>query len=123
MKILFEWERCWRLNNIDAYFLEIPIHEAGAEILNRLNSADREKLDSGIYQRQVNDWAKTNPSLASPDNIYILFPVDGSKCILEQPYYPYAGQWNDFNPFTEVMKHVADVNEFLRMYVNHSEES
>ncbi len=123
MKILFEWKDCWRLNNVDAYFLEIPIQEAGMEIMSRLNSKDREKLDSGIYQHQVNDWARSNPSLATPDNIYILFPVDGRECILEQPYYPYAGQWNFFNPFIEVMKSAESVTELLRTEGNQSGDS
>ncbi len=110
MKVLFKWEESELFNGQDAFYIEVHKNDINDSILSKLGSEDGKRLE-GEYIESVNRWAKNNPQLARQNHVYLLVPQDGTSCQLMEPYFPYSGQWNAYNPFLKHNKSITDLSE------------
>lgn len=120
MKIKLYWPNCYLatkgvdFNGADAIFLECSIDEAKEYILDRL-SEEQVKICLREYDPhpnlgQLKYGIETNKiCFLITRNQRILLPVSWR--------YPYAGQWNAYNPFLRIneieIKDISELSEVI----------
>lgn len=120
MKIRLYWPNCKLIiNNVDfhgedAFFLECSIDEAREHLFDQLTE-DQIKLclhnfESQTYFGQHEYNTETNKiCFLITRNQKVILPVSW--------YFPYAGQWNAYNPFLRTreieLKNIGELSEML----------
>jgi len=121
MRVLYIWKGCRLFNkdnaysedNCDAYFVEIQQDEITEKLFELFalydlvlkysdNQRLLEELKNGKYYAQVNRFAEKYPECAKKDCVYILIDENVTKAMLCSVTFPYAGQWNSWNPFRQL---------------------
>ena len=101
MRAILFWKDCWRFKpEQDAYWVECSEDEVN-HIIPLLDDAQEWRDRRDIFHSSK--FAHTNPQLGmQPDSYYFLISIDGKNAIPTPPYYPYAGQWNAYCPFSKI---------------------
>ncbi len=121
MKIKLFWPNCnlhhndVAFNGCDALFLECSLEEAKKHLFNRLTEKQ--------ISQCIRDY-DPNPNLESlefgieTDKICFLITKDQRSLLPEPWYFPYAGQWNAYNPFQKIKEiEIKDISETMGLVV------
>jgi len=122
LKIKLYWPNCdlyykdIEFNGNDAFFLECTLEEAKEQLFNRLN------------EKQINQCMSTYDPEPNPKSLE--FGVETNKIcflitqdqtlILPEPWiFPYAGQWNAYNPFQKIKEiEIEDIGQLTDLKVD-----
>lgn len=115
MKIKLYWPNCnlaingANFDGEDAIFLECSIDEAEEYLFNRL-SEDQVKQCLRDYDTHPNS---EELKYGIETNKICFLITRNQKVILPEPwYFPYAGQWNAYNPFLRIKEiEINDISE------------
>lgn len=121
MLIRMYWPNC-TLNNKgidfdgkDALFLECSLDEARKQLFGRLTPQQIGQCLND-YMPKTDDGA--NESEIRSDMICFLITMDQNTLLPEPWWFPYAGQWNGYSPFREIIEvKIKDIGELLNISV------
>jgi len=121
VKIKLYWPNCDLnlrgavFNGNDAIFLECSLEEAKEQLFNRLTEDQVNQClrdyDPHPNPRQLEFGIET-------DKICFLITKDQEVLLPEPWYFPYAGQWNAYNPFQKIKEiEIYDIGELSDLIV------
>jgi len=119
MKILFRWSNSDLFDGKTAYYLEIPKNELDHSVTSLLNEKDKLFLASSYFQVS-SIWIQKNSTLAKLNCIYVLVDSTLSKCILEEPVFPYSSQWNSYCPLEKYKHNISSILEIKEIAMNNN---
>lgn len=120
MKIKLYWPNCnlnfsdVNFNGNDAFFLECSLEEAKEQLFDRLT------------EYQIHHCLRDYDSCPNPgqlefgietDKVCFLITKDQNVLLPEPWYFPYSGQWNEYNPFQKIkeieIKNVSELPDLI----------
>lgn len=121
MKIKLYWPNCnfghrgTEFKGNDAFFLECSLEEAREQLFDRLTV---EQIDYCLREYDSRPNQGQSAFGIETDKICFLITKD-QKVLLPEPwYFPYAGQWNAYNPFRKIKEiDISAVNELSDIVV------
>lgn len=119
MKILFRWINSELFNGNTAYYLEIPYSELDASVIDLLNEKDKLFLATNYFEI-TSLWVNKNSTLAKLNCVYVLVDSKLSKCILEEPVFPYSSQWNSYCQLEKYIHKISSINELKELKMNNN---
>lgn len=113
MKTSLAWKNCPLFKKPqDGFWVSCKRCDLDEKIIPFIDNKHKEEFLSRKDAFLSTDWALKNPLLAEIDSYYFLISRDGNEILPYEPYLPYAGQWNAYNPFTGIKtKNIENIME------------
>jgi len=94
------WRNCRLFKKIqNGYWVSCDQDEVKYLIYPLLTDQEKEKFNIDKHNYYSTRWATKNPTLALKYRYYFLISKDGKEILVNEPYFPYSGQWNNRSPF------------------------
>lgn len=121
MKIKLYWPNCnfgsrgMEFNGNDTLFLECSLEEAKVQLFDHLTE---EQIDQCLRDYNPHPNPEQLEFGFETDKLCFLITKD-QKVLLPEPwYFPYAGQWNAYNPFRKIKEiEIKDISELSDVIV------
>lgn len=121
MQIKLYWPNCnlcfkdIEFNGNDALFLECSLEEAKEQLFNHLTD---DQIDQCLRDHNPNPNSGQLKFGIETDKICFLITKDQKSLLPEPWYFPYAGQWNGYNPFRKIKEiEINDIGELSDLIV------